>query len=68
MTLLDGSKGIRVLPPDVNVSNKDFTPVYTETETGGKRKKAKIEGTIRFGLAAVRGVGEKAGRSDRRGP
>src|SRR6202035_1864008 len=60
MTLLDGSKGIRVLPPDVNVSDKDFTPVYTQTEGGGKRKKPKIEGTIRFGLAAVRGVGEKA--------
>jgi len=59
MTLLDGSKGIRVLPPDVNVSDKDFTPVYTEVE-GTKRKKSKIEGTIRFGLAAVRGVGEKA--------
>ena len=28
MTLLDGAKGIRVLPPDVNVSDKDFTPVY----------------------------------------
>jgi DNA polymerase-3 subunit alpha len=60
MTLSDGTKGIRVLPPDVNISDKDFTPVYVETEPGGKRKKAKVEGTIRFGLAAVRGVGEKA--------
>src|ERR1019366_813038 len=61
MTLLDGSRGIKVLPPDVNVSDKDFTPVYEEAEDSkGKRKKRKIEGTIRFGLAAVRGVGEKA--------
>ena len=64
MTLLDGSRGIRVLPPDVNVSDKDFTPVYAETlekpKGRGKAKAPKVEGTIRFGLAAVRGVGEKA--------
>jgi DNA polymerase-3 subunit alpha len=67
MTLLDGSRGIKVLPPDVNISDKDFTPVYQETEEekprrreGTKGKKRTIEGTIRFGLAAVRGVGEKA--------
>ena len=64
MTLLDGSKGIGVLPPDVNVSDKDFTPVYTEIvdkpKGRGKPKPPRIEGTIRFGLAAVRGVGEKA--------
>src|SRR5688572_22940125 len=67
MTLLDGSRGIKVLPPDVNVSDKDFTPVYVEPEEngGGKRKKSaaknqKRVGVIRFGLAAVRGVGEKA--------
>ncbi|MEO6958082.1 MAG: DNA polymerase III subunit alpha, partial [Antricoccus sp.] len=34
--------GIRVLPPDVNESNARFTPV---------------DGDIRFGMAAVRGVG-----------
>jgi DNA polymerase-3 subunit alpha len=61
MTLLDGSKGIRVLPPDVNVSDKDFTPVYTEAApVKGRKVKPKTEGVIRFGLAAVRGVGEKA--------
>jgi DNA polymerase III subunit alpha len=38
-------KGIEVLAPDVNESRSDFTPV------GGK---------IRFGLAAVKNVGEKA--------
>ncbi len=46
---------INVLPPDVNISNKDFTPVY---EKSAKRKPT--EQTIRFGLCAVRGVGEKA--------
>jgi DNA polymerase III subunit alpha len=53
---------LRVLPPDVNVSNKDFTPAYIEEQTGkGKRKMAPQKvGVIRFGLCAVRGVGEKA--------
>ncbi|MDR0513978.1 MAG: DNA polymerase III subunit alpha [Coriobacteriaceae bacterium] len=36
--------GIPVMPPDINTSNLDFTP----TEEG-----------IRFGLAGIRGVGEK---------
>jgi DNA polymerase-3 subunit alpha len=54
--------GVKVLPPDVNVSDKDFTPVYVEPEgTKGKRKMVKEkEGVIRFGMCAVRGVGEKA--------
>ena len=65
LTLPDGSKGIKVLPPDVNVSEKDFTPLYVVDEKAaaakGKRKVAtKPQGVIRFGLAAVRGVGEKA--------
>jgi len=68
LVLPDGTKGVRVLPPDVNVSDKDFTPVYQEREApaakGNRKSKAKtqksIEGVIRFGLMAVRGVGEKA--------
>jgi DNA polymerase-3 subunit alpha len=61
MTLPDGSHGIKVLPPDVNISDKDFTPVYVARETKGRRKKDEDkEGVIRFGLMAVRGVGEKA--------
>jgi DNA polymerase III subunit alpha len=65
LTLPDGSKGIKVLPPDVNVSEKDFTPLYvvdaTKAQGKGKRKvEPKPQGVIRFGLAAVRGVGEKA--------
>ena len=37
--------GVEVLPPDINESEVDFTTT---------------SGTIRFGLAAVKGVGEKA--------
>ena len=69
LSLPDGSKGIRVLPPDVNVSDKDFTPVYIDPAELGEGRKVKKSakgksagkvGVIRFGLAAVRGVGEKA--------
>ena len=69
MTLPDGTRGIKVLPPDVNISDKDFTPIYVdpaelEESTGRKKKAPKGKpakvGVIRFGLAAVRGVGEKA--------
>lgn len=48
-----GSMGIRILPPDINESGVDFTPVYKDSD--GDKK-----GVIRFGLAAVKGVGEKA--------
>ncbi|MHC4754047.1 MAG: DNA polymerase III subunit alpha [Planctomycetota bacterium] len=44
---------IEVLPPDINESGVDFTPLYRGR---GREKK----GVIRFGLAAVKGVGEKA--------
>ncbi len=40
MVLPDGTTGIKVLPPDVNISDKDFTPVYVEREVKGRRKKA----------------------------
>ncbi len=48
-----------VLPPDVNLSDKDFTPIYEEKQEG-KRKEKKRQQVIRFGMMAVRGVGEKA--------
>jgi len=47
--------GIEVMAPDINESGVDFTPLYAEGEDGQKKK-----GVIRFGLAAVKGVGEKA--------
>jgi DNA polymerase-3 subunit alpha len=45
-------RGIRILPPDVNESHADFTVV---PDPAKPEKRA-----IRFGLAAVRGVGGKA--------
>ncbi|UCC21482.1 MAG: DNA polymerase III subunit alpha [Planctomycetota bacterium] len=48
-----GSMDIEILPPDINESGVDFTPLY---KGHGDNKK----GVIRFGLAAVKGVGEKA--------
>jgi len=47
--------GIQVLAPDINESGVDFTPLYAEPEDVEKK-----QGVIRFGLAAVKGVGEKA--------
>jgi len=47
--------GIEVTPPDINESFTDFTVVYQDDEEGKKQKCL-----IRFGLAAVKGVGEKA--------
>ena len=47
--------GIEVLAPDINESGVDFTPLYEDAEEGQDKK-----GVLRFGLAAVKGVGEKA--------
>jgi DNA polymerase-3 subunit alpha len=47
-----GDMDIEVTAPDINESGVDFTPLYKEND--GKK------GMIRFGLAAVKGVGEKA--------
>lgn len=44
--------GIPILPPDVNESRHDFT-VLPQPSTNGRRP-------IRFGLGAVKGVGERA--------
>jgi DNA polymerase III subunit alpha len=64
LPLPDGTEGIKVLPPDVNYSDKDFTPVYVEAQTAKARRReggreGKKEGVIRFGMNAVRGVGER---------
>jgi DNA polymerase-3 subunit alpha len=47
--------GIEVLAPDINESLVDFTPLYKGAGSDKDKK-----GVIRFGLAAVKGVGEKA--------
>ncbi len=46
---------IDILPPDINESFTDFTVVYEE-----QHEHKKDSGFIRFGLGAVKGVGEKA--------
>ncbi|MHC4212559.1 MAG: DNA polymerase III subunit alpha, partial [Planctomycetota bacterium] len=46
---------IEILAPDINESGVDFTPLYKRSGDGQGKK-----GVIRFGLAAVKGVGEKA--------
>ncbi len=47
------SMGIRILGPDVNESRENFTPIHNGDGTG----------SIRFGLAAIKGVGELAARN-----
>jgi DNA polymerase III subunit alpha len=59
LALPGGAVGIKVLPPDINASDKDFTPLYVAA-AGGKRKAEVQAGVIRFGLMAVKGVGQKA--------
>ncbi|MHC4721017.1 MAG: DNA polymerase III subunit alpha, partial [Planctomycetota bacterium] len=48
-----GKMDIEVMPPDINESGVDFTPLY-------KGRGNDKSGVIRFGLAAVKGVGQKA--------
>ena len=48
-------KGVEVKPPDINLSDVAFTVVYGP----GEERRADT-GHIRFGLSAVKGVGEKA--------
>ena len=46
--------GIPVLGPDVNESLQNFTPVYSNKHP---------DGSIRFGMAAIKGVGDSAAES-----
>src|SRR5439155_3707359 len=57
LTMPDGSRGIKVLAPDVNISDKDFTPVYEADPKSEISNSKSAAGVIRFGLMAVRGVG-----------
>jgi DNA polymerase III subunit alpha len=56
----DGSIGIEIYPPDVNESDEAFTAVYPAGPTRDGRPQ---RGYIRFGLAAINGVGLKAVRA-----
>jgi len=51
----DGHRGMQVKPPDINLSDVGFTVVYEQDEPRDPN-----HGHIRFGLNAVKGVGEKA--------
>ena len=52
---LDGSAGIEVRPPDVNISHASFTVAFDDAEP-----RDSLHGHIRFGLKAIKGAGEKA--------
>jgi DNA polymerase-3 subunit alpha len=59
--------GVAVLPPDINLSDVDFTVVYQhpdgrgpQTRGGPGKLRDRFGPQIRFGLGAVRGVGETA--------
>jgi DNA polymerase-3 subunit alpha len=57
--------GVAVLPPDINASAVDFTVVYEHTDGKGPprgpgRLRDRLGPRIRFGLGALRGVGEAA--------
>jgi len=52
------SMGIEVLPPDVNESGVFFEPAHTKTQPADHSSTPRRP--IRFGLAAVKGVGEIA--------
>ncbi len=56
--LPNGNRGVEVRPPDINLSDVAFTVVYSD----GEPRKPHT-GHIRFGLSAVKGVGEKAIRA-----
>ena len=69
MTLPDGGKGIKVLPPDVNISDKDFTPVYVDARSGRREEEEGRGKRGRDPLRADGGArrGREGGRGDHRG-
>jgi DNA polymerase-3 subunit alpha len=57
--------GVAVLPPDINASHLDFTVVYGNPKGDGPARgpgklRDRLAPQIRFGLGAVRGLGESA--------
>lgn len=50
--------GLTVLPPDINESLRHFTALPA-TETHGRKRKGKT-GTVRFGLSAIKGIGDSS--------
>ncbi|MEM7682646.1 MAG: DNA polymerase III subunit alpha [Planctomycetota bacterium] len=54
----DGKRGVEVKPPDINLSDIAFSVAF-----GPQEKHTPSSGHIRFGMSAVKGVGEKAVRA-----
>lgn len=56
------SHGIGVLPPDVNISNRSFGVDYNIDDEMRKRRRHRhtTYGKIRFGLGAIKGLGDAA--------
>jgi DNA polymerase III subunit alpha len=52
---VDGSVGVEVAPPDINLSDETFTVVHHEGEP-----RDALHGHVRFGLKAIKGAGGKA--------
>jgi DNA polymerase-3 subunit alpha len=62
-----GAMGLQVLGPDINESRENFTPVVARISVGASLDDARAPaggaptmGKIRFGLGAIKGVGEAA--------
>ena len=53
-----GKVGVEVRPPDVNLSKKDFAVVFDDGDSPEPHDAQ--HGHVRFGLGAIKGVGEKA--------
>ena len=54
--------GVEVLPPDINISERSFSVDYQVDEATRNRRKHRntTYGKIRFGLSAVKGLGDSA--------
>jgi len=52
--------GINVLPPDINVSSRRFTVDYLQNPPTRRKNAHTAYGQIRFGLEAVKGLGDAA--------
>jgi len=52
---VDNSVGVEIKPPDINLSDSDFTVVFEEDE-----ERTALGGHVRFGLKALKGAGAKA--------
>jgi DNA polymerase III subunit alpha len=56
------TSGIEIRPPDVNMSDADFSVVYDESDPPPAERRAH-HGHMRFGLNGIKGAGEKAIRA-----